>query len=478
MVRMSDSAGSNRIGGKLPRRTKIIYGMGDWGASAATAARSAFWFVFLTNVVGIDPNLAGTIFLIGMVWDGINDPLMGTISDRLQTRWGRRRPFLIFGAVPFGLAFFLMFIVPPIATPGGLVVYYTLVFLLFDTCYTIVSVPYTALTAELTEDYDERSDLTGWRIGMAILAMLVTGGAFKLLAENVFGVWFGGGTEGIRAGYALAAAIWGVSFIIPLLLLARTIREPKRLPDPDPVQPLKTFKEVFRNRPFRLGALIYLITFATSDVILVVFIRFLIDYVQVSPGYDNLILAIVLAIALLSMPLVVKMMHYFGKRNTYMVSMGFLAVVMVIMSQVQPGDQILVTIAAVFAGLGFGAANVVPWAIVADVVEEDELQTGKRREGIYAGYLVFFRKMASAGAIFMVGQVLSRAGYISGTTGSAFIQQPESALLAMRFFVGVLPAAMLALSIAVAWRYPLDRQAHDEIRRQLAERRAGVEVGD
>lgn len=456
----------------LPRRTKFIYGLGDWGTSAATTARNAFWFVFLTNVVGINASLAGTVVLVGKIWDSINDPLVGMVSDRLQTRWGRRRPFLLFGSVPFGLAFFFMFYVPPIQTNLGLVIYYSVIFLIFDTLYTLVNVPYTALTPELSEDYDERSNLAGWRIGVSIFAALVTGGLFKLLAEHVFAGWFGGGTAGIRAGYALAAAIWGITMAVPLLILFNHIAEPKRQPDPDPIRPFQTFREVFDNRPFRLGAIIYLLSFATVDVMLVVFVRFLVDYVRVSPGFDNLIIAVVMGLAFTTMPLTVSLMRRYGKRNTYIGSMLLMAVVLLIMSQVPPGGQNLILIAAVFAGVGFGAANAVPWAIVADVVEADELKTGKRREGIYAGFLVFFRKLASAFAIFIVGQVLSATGFVSSTTGSSYIAQPESALWALRIFVGVVPAVMLVLSVAVAWRYPLDRKTYEEIRRQVVEQRS------
>lgn len=461
---------------QLPRRTKFIYGLGDWGASAATTARNTFWFVFLTNVVGIGAGLAGSVVLIGRIWDSINDPLIGMLSDRLNTRWGRRRPFLLFGSIPFGMTFFFMFYVPPIESDVGLAAYYSIVFLVFDTLYTIVNVPYSALTPELSDDYDERSNITGWRIGTSIFAALVTVASFKLLAENLFGEWFGGGTSGIRAGYALTAAIWGVTLAIPLLILFKHIEEPEREPDSDPIRPIQTFREVFQNRPFRLGATIYLLSFATVDVIQVAIIRFLIDYVRVDPGFDNLILAVVLGLAFVTMPVVVRMMRRYGKRRTYMASMSFMAVVMIIISQVPPGGQSWMIVAAVFAGLGFGAANAIPWAIVADVVEEDELRTGKRREGVYFGYLVFFRKLASAFAIFIVGQVLSVTGFISGTTGSAYIEQPESALMALRFFVGGAPAVMLVLGSIVAYKYPLDREQHDEIRQQLADRKAQKEA--
>lgn len=456
---------------QLPRRIKFIYGLGDWGTSAATVARNAFWFVFLTNVVGINAAAAGTAVLIGRVWDSINDPLVGTISDRMHSRWGRRRPFLFFGALPFGLTFFLLFYVPPIQDQTGLVVYYSIAFLVFDTLYTLVNVPYIALTPELTSDYDERSNLAGWRMGNSILAALITGGTFTLLAEDILGQWLGGGTTGIRWGYALTAGIWGLTLAIPLLLLGKFIEEPENTPDPGPIQPWRTFREVFSNRPFRLAAIIYLLSFTAVDIILVVFVRFLVDYVRVPPGFDNLLLVVILGIAFLTMPAVVQMMRRYGKRNTYIGSMAFMAVVLLIITLVPPGGQNWMMIAGIFAGLGYGAANAVPWAIVADVVEEDELRTGKRREGIYAGYLVFFRKMASAFAIFLVGQALSAAGFVSSTTGSVYVPQPPTALLMLRLLVGAVPAFMLCLSVLVAWHYPLNRERFNEIQRQLVERR-------
>lgn len=457
---------------RLPRHVKLVYGMGDWGTAASTTARSAFWFFFLTSVVGMDAAIAGTIFLVGRLWDGINDPLVGMLTDRVQTRWGRRRPFLLFAAVPFGLAFALMFTVPPFEARWAIMLYYIGVFLAFDTLYTLINVPYSALTPELSEDYDERSNLAGWRIAVSILASLLTGGLFKLVAENVFAPQFGGGVAGLRIGYALAALLWGVTMMIPYFILFKVIREPHREPDRDPLRPIQTFREVFSNRPFRLAALIYLLTFATVDVVLLIFVRFLIDYIQVSPGFDNLLLAVVLGLAFVTMPLTVRMMRRFGKRRTYIGSMGFLSIVLLLISQAPPGGQNLILVAAMFAGLGYGAANAIPWAIVADVIEVDELHNGKRREGVFYGYLVFFRKLASALATFAVGQVLSATGFISSQQGSAFVQQPQSALLAMRFFVGVVPAAMLLLAIITAWRYPLDRETYNDIRRRLEARRS------
>jgi GPH family glycoside/pentoside/hexuronide:cation symporter len=460
----------------VPRRTKFIYGLGDWGTSAATAIRNLYWLFFLVSVVGLRAELAGVVILVGRLWDSINDPLVGMLSDRMHTRWGRRRPFLLYGAVPFGLSFFLLFLIPPIESELWLAIYYGLVYLIFDTTFTILNVPYIALTSELTEDYDERSSLAGWRIATAILAALVASATFKLIAEDVFGEWFNqilDLSSALQAGYAVTAALAGITFIIPPLILFMVIREPKGVPiDTSPFKPWKTFKEVFSNRPFRIAAAVYLLSFSTADVVVSVLLWFLIFYVRVQRGYDSLILAIVLGIGFLTMPLTVKLMRSFGKRNTYIVSMSIYAIVLLIISQAPPGGQLFVIIAAIFAGFGYGAISVIPWAMVADVVEEDELKTGKRREGVYSGYLVFFRKLATALTIFAVTQILARTGFIGGTTGSqVYIEQPESALLALRLLVGVIPSVMLVFSILIAWRYPLDRATHDAMRRELAKRR-------
>lgn len=457
---------------RLSTTTKLVFGLGDWGTSAAATARNVFWFVFLTNVVGLNAGLAGGIWLVGRLWDAVNDPLIGSLSDRLNSRWGRRRPFLLIGSIPFALSYFLMFVVPPFESRVALVLYYSIVFLAYDTLYTVVNVPYLALVPELGEGYDERSSLTGWRTAFSFLAQLVTAGAFKLLAEHVFAPWFGGGPEAIRMGYLVAAGLWSLSMALPFILLALTIREPEHRPVTSPIQPVSNFREVFRNRPFRLAAFIYLLCFTTGDILLVVFVRYLIDYVQVQTGFDNIVLAVVLGSSLLSIPFVLALMRRTDKRTAYLISIGFMVAVLSVGAFLPPGAQNPLLVGAVLAGIGFAAMSIIPWAIVADVIDVDELQTGERREGLYTGYLVFLRKFATGVLVFGVGQLLSVTGFISSTTGSQFIEQPAAALNAMRFLVTVIPAVALALSLVLAWRFPLDREAYDAIRRELEMRRA------
>jgi len=127
---------------KLSRATKIIYGAGDLGFSLTTTIIGAYFLFFLTDVVGIKPAMAGVAILIGRTWDYINDPLIGHLSDRTRSRWGRRRPFLLFGAIPFALAFMLMWYRPPLESQAALAAYYAAAYVLFDAAATFVYMPY------------------------------------------------------------------------------------------------------------------------------------------------------------------------------------------------------------------------------------------------------------------------------------------------------------------------------------------------
>lgn len=462
-------------GAKIPTYVKAIYGLGDWGAASATTARSLFWAFFLVSVIGIPIELAGAAIVVGRIWDGINDPLIGILSDRLSTKWGRRRPLIMAGAIPFGVGFFLMFNAPPFEANWAITVYYILVFILYDTAFTLVNAPYAALTPEMTQDYDERSSLAGWRMGNSIFASLLTAALFKLLAENVFAGWFEG-AKAVQRGYAVSAAIWGLVIIITPLLVVAVVREPTNYEEEEELNLLQILKDVWANKPFRIGALVYLLTFTAVDIITAIFVWFLIYYMQLGNGADSLVLAATLGMATLTMPITVMLMRRFGKKRTYFVLMSFWVVVQLGISAIAPGNLNLVLLLAALAGLGYGAANAIPWAIVADVIEEDEWNTGKRREGAYSAFLVTFRKFTSAMSIALVAFMLGRAGFIepNGAIGQSplDVTQPDSAINMLRIFMGVFPAILLICSMIAIRYYPLTKEAHAELRRKLEERRA------
>ena len=456
---------------KLTTGTKFVYGLGDFPTVAALTARSFFWLLFLTEIVGLPIGLAGVVVAVGRIWDAVNDPIVGMISDRLQSSMGRRRPFFLIGALPLGISFFLTFYDPGLGSNTAYAIYYIVVFFIFDLSFTIVNVPYSALTAELTQDYDERASLAGWRMSMAMLATLLTAALFQLLAEGVFSGWFAAPAPNAQ-GYAVAAAIWGVLMVIVPLILFAVIREPDSVPDEEPINVIKTFKEVFANQSFKWGAIVYLLTFTAVDIIAAIFIFFVIHALGFpdGQGIGSIFLGVVLLVAFLFMPVVVRLQHHYGKRKTYIYCMAIWAIVMLGIGFVPSGISfpVLLMIGAV-AGLGYSAANAIPWAIVADVIEEDEWNTGKRREGIYAGYLVFFRKFAAGFAVAFVSWTLGRLGF-DGDVKSA------ESITALRVFISVVPAILLVCSMWAANNYPLTKEKHAELVRQLEARRRNVVV--
>lgn len=196
---------------RLSRRSKWIYGFGDISFSLTNTILAVYFAIFLTDVVGLPASLAAAAIFLGRSWDYINDPLVGHLSDRTRTRWGRRRPFLLFGAVPFAITFILLWLRPPWDSPILLAAYYAVAYLLFDLSFTLVNTPYAALTPELTADYDERTSLTSYRMFFSIAGSLI---AFTVPLAIV------GSFAPENAGQVQAMALlFGLACILPVALV-------------------------------------------------------------------------------------------------------------------------------------------------------------------------------------------------------------------------------------------------------------------
>lgn len=175
----------------VPRAMKLGYGVGDFAANLAFQSIALFYVFFLTDVFGISPSWAGVIFLIAKVWNAVVDPIMGYITDHTHSRFGRKRPYLLFGAVPLGIVFALLFfapdLVPSAVSPYPRFIWALVTFLVFSTMISVVNVPYGALTADLTLDMNERSNLTGYRMTFAVIGTLAAAGATKPLVTVLSG---------------------------------------------------------------------------------------------------------------------------------------------------------------------------------------------------------------------------------------------------------------------------------------------------
>ncbi len=450
---------------RLPFRTKLLYGCGDLGYSMTATIIGLLFLIYLTDVVGLRPGLAGWAILAGRTWDYLNDPLMGHITDRTRSRWGRRRPFLLLGFLPYAAAFSLLWWKPPIASPVGLVLYYAAAYVLYDTAATFTYMPYFALTPELTLDYDERTSLTSYRMVFSILGSLA---AFILPLMLI------GTMRPENSGRVLLMGIlFGIASALPLLLVFVGTRERPEFASQS-LPPLReSLRAAARNRPFIFSAGIFLLTWTAVDIVQMMLLFFL-KYRMRLEEQTDVIAGTIFIVALLAVPLWVWVARRWDKRLAYVAGIAFWAAVQIVLVVVNPtwGMPAVLTLAGL-AGIGVGAAHVLPWSIMPDAVEWDELHTGQRHEGMFYSLLTLLQKVASSVALFLVAQVLELAGYAPNS-----VEQAPSVVRSIQLLMGPVPAALLCGGILFALLYPLSREQHAQVRAELAARRRGTSYGD
>jgi glycoside/pentoside/hexuronide:cation symporter, GPH family len=457
---------------------KLLYGSGDWGISSIGMMRSIFYAIYLTDVVGIEPRLASFGALVGIVWDAINDPLIGILSDRLHTRWGRRRPFLLWFAIPFGLSFIILWSAPDWESQTALLIYVTISFMLADTLQTLVSIPFLSLTPELTPDYDERTTLTSSRSFFQLLGALSVVVAAPAIVDRMLAA---GGTQ--QQGFVLVGAIFGSIGAIPLLLLGILVRE-KSTPEQQQSMPLrKTLSVAWQNIPFRFAVGMHMLNWSAVDMVAVTFPYFLLYWVAQGDllasirifgfelAYESAFFGILMFICILFVPFWLWLSKIRNKREAYMLGMAFWVTVALMIYTIQPGQTGYLLLIAVLAGIGVSAAYVLPDSMFADVIEWDELRTGRRQEGVFYGIRTLIRKLTGALVIFITLQALGWAGYQSPPEGVTQFIQSAQVLEMIRLLVSPFGATILFGTIIFAWLFPLSREKHIRIQKLLEQKK-------
>jgi GPH family glycoside/pentoside/hexuronide:cation symporter len=457
--------------------TKLIYGTGDWGLASFGTIRQIFYAIFLTDVVGLEPRLASVAALVGVIWDAINDPLIGMLSDNITTRWGRRRPFLLIFAIPFGLGFLILWWAPAWQSQLWLMVHVTLAFVISDTLQTLVSVPFYALTPEMTPDYDERTSLTGYRMFFNLLASLATAVGAPMIVDTALRSGFTS-----QQGYLMVAASFGGLAAVPFLVMFFVVREWPGYRSPQTPKFRETVRTAWRNIPFRFASLLYMLNWITFDLVALMLPFFLIYWVAggnllatvtvfgEAIALESVVLGTLLITAVVALPFWIWLSHRLSKRSAYIIGMTFWAVVQLLIILIQPAQIGFILVLAVLAGLSVSTAHVLPDAIFPDVIEWDELRTRRRHEGIYYGTKNFIRKLTGAFSIFLALQVLGWFGYQSPPERAFQFNQSTTTLWAIRIMTGPMGALLLISAIIVAWFYPLSRERHARIRRLLLRR--------
>ena len=531
---------------KLNFTTKLAYGAGDMGP-AITANLLVFYLLyFFTNVAGLDAGLAGSILAIGKIGDAINDPVAGILSDRTRTRWGRRIPWMLFGAIPFGIFFFMQWVVPsfsadPEVNKWCLFAYYIAIATFFNLAYTVVNLPYTALTPELTQDYNERTSLNSFRfafsIGGSILSLILAGlitaaypdnlqhrfialglvstlisvlailwctfriqekgaspllqqqgkkiSGFILSAMGAAGIAYGVaqllGNKGINV-MAIGGILLGLQSIgFGLTMIFAQVEShlnsteaiaAKNDADNAASIPIKEqLKIAFANKAFLYVIGIYMCSWLGVQMTASILIYYVVSWM----GMDESAFPTV-AIAVQGTALVMLFFWKFvsdklGKKAVYYMGTVIWIIAQAALFLIQPGQTPLLYAGAIMAGFGVSVAYLIPWSMIPDVVDLDELNTGKRREGIFYSFMVFLQKLGLALALFLIGVALEWSGFIKQLPGEAIPVQPDSALLAIRIAIAPLPTVFLIIGLILTYFYPITREVHADILRQLKSRK-------
>lgn len=463
---------------RLGMGLKLAYGAGDFGRAGYNTLRMFFYAIFLTDVVGLDPLLASGAALVAILWDAVNDPLVGMLTDRAHTRWGRRRPFFLWFSVPFGLSFLVLWWAPSWTSQAALAVHVTLAFMISDTFQTLVSVPYLALGPELAPGYDQRTSLMSWRMFFNLAASLVAAGAGPELIDAALGAGLS-----LRSSYLLMGAVFGGISAVPFLILFAVARELPAAPPKKGPGFLGTLRVLASNRLFLLAGSIYVLNWICFDLLALMLPYFLLYWlaggnllarvslfgVRLAP--ETAAFGILLVSAILTLPVWNALARRTSKRIAYMYGLGFWAAVQVVIGLL-PRDRLSSSLwVAALAGLFTSCAHILPESMFPEAIDWDELQSGERREGLYYGAVTFVRKLATALATFLALQVLGRSGYAAPPEGARIFLQEPSALAAIRFLTG--PGVILVIipTLVLAAFFPVDRRKQGRIRSLLDRRR-------
>ncbi len=456
--------------GKLSLKTKLAYGAGDMGAGITATLLVFSLLIFLTNVAGLNPGLAGTVLLIGKISDAINDPIIGVLSDRTKSRWGRRHSWMLWGSIPFGLFFFLQWVVPRFSANAAinqwaLFGYYVIIAVLFNLAFTAVNLPYTALTPELTQDYNERTSLNSFRFAFSI------GGSILAL---VIGLLISQWIKNPSQQYFVIGLGCAIVSILPLYWCVWGTEERYTAETSEAIPILEQVKIAFANRPFLFVIGIYMCSWLAFQLTASIIPYYVTSWMERDSYFEVALLVQVVAIIMLFVWSSIS--ERIGKRMVYFMGMSLWIIAQSGLFFLQPGQIVGLYLLSMMAGVGVATAYLIPWSMLPDVIELDELKTGKRREGIFYAFMVLLQKMGLALGLFLVGLALENTGFISSTPGQPVPIQPDSALLAIRIAIGPLPTLILLIGLLLAYFYPISREVHAEILLQLREKRLGLET--
>ncbi|MEJ2579315.1 MAG: MFS transporter [Kineosporiaceae bacterium] len=384
----------------VPARVRIGYATGDFGISIAYFAFGFFFLFYLTDLVGLPPSVAGTVVLVGKLWDGVNDPLIGMVCDRTRSRHGRKRVYLLYGAVPFGTSFAVLWWIPAGAPTEAVAAMATALVLLFATTYSLVGVPYQALVPVITDDYDERTRLVGYKAVFSTLGAVLGGGIALVISARA----------DVQTALRVTALVFAGGIIASIMVAARATREMARA-DRHPISPVPLSRYVRLAAEPNVSVLMgYKLLGAVATGTLTAALPFFAHHVIGSASSATFSLAIYTVFGAALVPVWVRLTRRYDKRRLVLVSNGLVALTLLGIAGLTTSGSSRVFLGG--SALGLGVAG------------------------------------------FVLGLVLQWSGYVAGAD-----TQPPGAVLGVRLAFGLVPAVFLVAAGLALLRYRITRES-------------------
>jgi glucuronide carrier protein len=432
------------------------YAGGDAANNLTFSLTSMFLLVYYTDVAGIAAGAAGTVLLVSRVWGAFTDILTGRIVDKTNTRWGRFRPYLLFGGPPLMLLSVALFSIPDALSDGGALVYAYVTYMLFYLVYSFVNIPFGSLASAMTQLSGERSKLSSARTLGAALAIIVL--AFVIAPQLAR-------SADLQRSLTLTTIVFAVIGIACYLFLFRTSRETVER-DTTAVSLRQTLGTIRCNRPLLLlclSALFVLTGMFTLQTLQVYYAR------DVLGNADYVIVLTVLSIGgmFVTAPMVPKIVQALGKKRAYIVSAAITVLGSIGIALSPPSTPVLAFLAFAVYGVGLAVLQALMWTMEADTVEYGEWTSGARTEGSNYAMLSFARKVGQGVGGGLGAWGIGIGGYVAGAA-----TQSGQALDTIRYVTGWAPALFVAIGAAIMLAYPLTEERFQHLVGEVARRRA------
>ncbi len=441
---------------RLSFTEKLGYGLGDT-ASHFVWDMVGFWLLFFyTDVYRIPAAAAGTIMLIARFWDMASDPLMGIISDRTRSRWGKFRPYILWGAIPYAILAVLTFTTPDLGETGK-VIYAGATYVLLMTAYTAINLPYSSLAAVMTSDSYERAGLNTYRFICAFAGQFVVTGLALTLAK-----FFGGGDK--AAGFQQTLVLFGILSVVFFFITFATTRERVQPSTTLPSSLKEDVRNLFKNRPWIILAcvgIVSFIMFAMQNAAIAYYFKYYVGNEE-SVQWFNVIGTVALIVAL---PFSKPLARRFGNRNVFIASS--LVSGLFFMALFLPGQKDVVTIYTlnILAKMAYAPAVPLLWTMIADAADYSEWKSGRRATGLYFSAATFAQKAGWGIGAAIAGWLLTAFNYVPDIT------QTASALLGIKLLISAIPGALYMSCGVFMIFYTIDSKMIAVMKQELEARR-------